>query len=63
MPSGKQWQAHRRILASVATENASRKYRPLEEVESLQEMIDLLSSDDFPAIFRRYGARMHNALG
>ncbi|KAJ6100320.1 cytochrome P450 [Penicillium canescens] len=50
------------ILASVTTENNSRKYRLLEEVESLQIMIDLLLSDDFPAIFR-YGATVHNALG
>lgn len=62
MPFGKQWQAHRRILASVTTENASRKYRLLEEVESLQVMVDLLSSDDFSAIFRRYGASVTNAL-
>ncbi|KAJ5570436.1 cytochrome P450 [Penicillium hispanicum] len=63
MPFGKQWQAHRRILASVTTENASRKYRLLEEVESLQVMVDFLSSDDFSAIFRRYGASLTNALG
>jgi len=63
MPFGKQWQAHRRILASVTTENASRKYRQLEEVESLQVMLDFLSSDDFSAIFRRYSASVTNALG
>ncbi|PKY00944.1 cytochrome P450 [Aspergillus campestris IBT 28561] len=34
-----------------------------EEVESLQVMIDFLSSDDFSASFRRYGASVTNALG
>ncbi|KAJ5114719.1 cytochrome P450 [Penicillium alfredii] len=59
MPFGKKWQAHRRILASVTTENASRKYRQLEEVESLQVMINLLTSNDFLANFRQ--AEIHQS--
>ncbi|KAK2753622.1 hypothetical protein FQN54_007399 [Arachnomyces sp. PD_36] len=62
LPFGKKYQAHRRILASVTTENASRKYRLLESVESLQVMVDLLSSNDFSSSFRRYGASVTNAL-
>ncbi|PWY83874.1 cytochrome P450 [Aspergillus sclerotioniger CBS 115572] len=63
IPYGKQWQNQHRIMSSVLDSSAVNRYRGLEDLESKQALVELLSTSDFEATIRRYAGSIVMTLG
>ncbi|KAE8151104.1 cytochrome P450 [Aspergillus avenaceus] len=63
IPCGKLWQSHHRIMAPLLDKSSIKKYEPLLDLESLQALSDLLSSDDYSKDLSRYITSILMTLG
>ncbi|PYI03548.1 cytochrome P450 [Aspergillus sclerotiicarbonarius CBS 121057] len=63
MPYSRRWQNQHRIMSSVLDSSAVNRYRGLEDMESKQTLVELLSTDDFEASIRRYAGSIVMTLG
>ncbi|KAE8339945.1 hypothetical protein BDV24DRAFT_134773 [Aspergillus arachidicola] len=62
LPYGPKWKKLSRIQATFLNRPAVKHYRPLQELESLHTLQDLLHSDDYEACFSRFQASLTHAL-
>ncbi|WEW61695.1 cytochrome P450 [Emydomyces testavorans] len=62
MEYGRLWKTHRGLQASVLQPSMAKKYRLVEDIESRQVIYELLSTDDFSGVFRRFAGSLFLTL-
>lgn len=62
LPDGEKWRTHRALRKAVVSPAMAKKYRGLQDLESLQLMRELLDSDDFTQCLRRSAISLFLAM-